>query len=50
MSALTFFDKDDSGYITIDELREACKEFGSSEENLDKMIEEIDQDHVSLFT
>ncbi|KAF2283435.1 hypothetical protein GH714_005213 [Hevea brasiliensis] len=28
VSAFAFFDKDGSGYITIDELQQACKEFG----------------------
>ena len=49
MSAFSFFDKDGSGYITIDELQQACKEFGLSEVHLDDMIKEIDQDNVSLF-
>ncbi|KAL3829410.1 hypothetical protein ACJIZ3_018212 [Penstemon smallii] len=45
VSAFSFFDKDGSGYITIDELQQACKEFGLSELNLDEMIREIDQDN-----
>lgn len=49
VSAFSFFDKDKSGYITIDELQQACKEFGLSEAHLDDMIKEIDQDNVSLF-
>ncbi|EPS71343.1 calcium dependent protein kinase 12 [Genlisea aurea] len=44
-SAFAFFDKDGSGYITIDELQQACKQFGLSEMNLDEMIREIDQDN-----
>ncbi|KAK6923652.1 Protein kinase domain [Dillenia turbinata] len=28
VSAFSFFDKDGSGYITIDELQQACREFG----------------------
>ncbi|KAH9713041.1 calcium-dependent protein kinase 24 [Citrus sinensis] len=44
LSAFSFFDKDASGYITIDELQHACKEFGISELHLDDMIKEIDQD------
>ncbi|KAK6125663.1 hypothetical protein DH2020_040589 [Rehmannia glutinosa] len=36
---------DGSGYITIDELQQACKEFGLSELHLDEMIREIDQDN-----
>ena len=49
VSAFSFFDKDGSGYITIDELQQACKEFGLSEAHLDEMIKEIDQDNVSFF-
>ncbi|KAG8383345.1 hypothetical protein BUALT_Bualt04G0002800 [Buddleja alternifolia] len=45
VSAFAFFDKDGSGYITIDELQQACKEFGLSELHLDEMISEIDQDN-----
>lgn len=48
VSAFSFFDKDGSGYITIDELQQACKEFGLSEAHLDEMIKEIDQDNVSF--
>ncbi|KAK2982562.1 hypothetical protein RJ640_028729 [Escallonia rubra] len=45
VSAFSFFDKDGSGYITIDELQQACKEFGLGEVHLDEMIKEIDQDN-----
>ncbi|KAF3444219.1 hypothetical protein FNV43_RR13909 [Rhamnella rubrinervis] len=45
LSAFSFFDKDGSGYITIDELQQACKEFGLSELHLDDMIKEVDQDN-----
>ncbi|WRX08621.1 Protein kinase domain - like 10 [Theobroma cacao] len=45
VSAFAFFDKDGSGYITIDELQQACKEFGLSDVHLDEMIKEIDQDN-----
>lgn len=48
LAAFTFFDKDGSGYITIDELQQACKEFGLVDAKLDEMIKEIDQDNVSL--
>lgn len=48
LSAFSFFDKDGSGYITIDELQQACKEFGLSELHLDDMIKEVDQDNVSV--
>ncbi|MQM07906.1 hypothetical protein Taro_040751 [Colocasia esculenta] len=45
ISAFSFFDKDGSGYITIDELQQACREFGLSDVHLDEMIREIDQDN-----
>ncbi|XVF17017.1 hypothetical protein REPUB_Repub10bG0080600 [Reevesia pubescens] len=45
VSAFSFFDKDGSGYITMDELQQACKEFGLSDIHLDEMIKEIDQDN-----
>lgn len=48
-SAFAYFDKDGSGYITIDELQLACKELGLSDHHLDEMIKEVDQDHVSTF-
>lgn len=47
LSAFSYFDKDGSGYITIEELQQACKEFGLSELNLDEIIKDIDQDNVS---
>ncbi|KAK6923526.1 EF-hand domain [Dillenia turbinata] len=45
VSAFSFFDKDGSGYITIDELQQACREFGLSDVHLDEMMKEIDQDN-----
>ncbi|KAF3774722.1 Calcium-dependent protein kinase [Nymphaea thermarum] len=44
-NAFSFFDKDGSGYITIDELQQACSEFGLTDVHLDEMIKEIDQDN-----
>ncbi|XP_024020446.1 calcium-dependent protein kinase 11 isoform X2 [Morus notabilis] len=38
-------DYDGSGYITIDEFQDACKEFGLGDVHLDEMIKEIDQDN-----
>lgn len=48
-AAFSFFDKDGSGYITIDELQQACKDFGIAEAHLDDMIKEADTDNVSLL-
>ncbi|XP_022973821.1 calcium-dependent protein kinase SK5-like [Cucurbita maxima] len=45
LSAFSYFDKDGSGFITIDELQLACKEFGLSDLHLDDMISEIDEDN-----
>lgn len=47
IAAFSFFDKDGSGYITIDELQQACKDFGIGDIQLDEIIKETDTDHVS---
>ena len=47
IAAFSFFDKDGSGYITSDELQQACGDFGLGDVHLDEMIKEIDQDNVS---
>ncbi|KVH98777.1 Calcium-binding EF-hand [Cynara cardunculus var. scolymus] len=44
LAAFSFFDKDNSGYITYDELQQACKDFGIHDVQLEEMIKEIDQD------
>ncbi|KAL0314192.1 UNVERIFIED_CONTAM: Calcium-dependent protein kinase SK5 [Sesamum angustifolium] len=44
-AAFSFFDKDGSGYITIDELQQACKEFGLGDVQLEDIIREIDTDN-----
>lgn len=44
-AAFSYFDKDSSGYITLDELQEACKEFGIDDVQLEEMIQEVDQDN-----
>ena len=49
LSAFSYFDKDCSGYITIDEIQAACKEFGLDDVHIDEMVKEIDQDNVSIF-
>lgn len=48
LAAFAFFDKDGSGYITIDELQQACKDFGLGDVQLEDIIKEIDTDNVSL--
>ncbi|KAJ1404999.1 Serine/threonine-protein kinase, active site [Sesbania bispinosa] len=46
LSAFSYFDKDGSGYITIDEIQQACKDFGLDDVHIDEMIKEIDQDNI----
>lgn len=45
---LCFFDKDDSGYIELDELREAlADEYGETDSNvLNDIMREVDTDKV----
>ncbi|RDX78881.1 hypothetical protein CR513_40772, partial [Mucuna pruriens] len=45
VSAFSYFDKDGSGYITLDEIQQACKDFGLDDVHIDDMIKEIDQDN-----
>ena len=46
-AAFSYFDKDGSGYITQDELQQACEEFGIVDIHLEELIREVDQDNVS---
>lgn len=48
VSAFQYFDKDGSGYITIDELQQSCIEHGMTDVFLEDVIKEVDQDNVSL--
>lgn len=48
-AAFSYFDKDGSGYITLDELQQACSEFGMEDVQLEEMIREVDQDNVSTI-
>jgi Ca2+-binding EF-hand superfamily protein len=45
-AAFQYFDKDGSGYITADELQQACDEFGIEDVRLEGIIGEVDQDNV----
>ncbi|KAL2900905.1 Calcium-dependent protein kinase 20 [Bienertia sinuspersici] len=49
-AAFSYFDKDGSGYITSDELQQACEQFGLGDVHLDEIIREVDQDNVNAFT
>jgi len=42
--AFQFFDKDSSGYITTDELEEALKGVGGTQESIREVLEEVDKD------
>ncbi|KAK9699274.1 hypothetical protein RND81_08G164300 [Saponaria officinalis] len=44
-AAFNYFDKDGSGYITPDELQQACEQFGLQDVQLDEIIREVDQDN-----
>ena len=48
VAAFAYFDKDGSGYITVDELQQACQEHNMPDAFLDDVIKEADQDNVSL--
>lgn len=48
-TAFNYFDKDGSGYITKDELREACKQFGLADVHLDDILREVDKDNVNYI-
>ena len=48
-AAFSYFDKDGSGFITADEIQKACEEFGIEHVRLEDLIQEIDQDNVSVF-
>ena len=47
-ASFSYFDKDSSGYITLDELQEACHEVGIEYFQLEEMIQEVDQDNVTF--
>jgi len=49
VSAFAFFDKDGSGFITIDELSQACQQFGLSDVHLEDKIKDVDQNNVGLL-
>lgn len=44
-AAFQYFDKDGSGYITVDELQQACAEHGMEDVLLEDIIKEVDQDN-----
>uniref|UniRef100_A0A5B7B5X0 non-specific serine/threonine protein kinase n=1 Tax=Davidia involucrata TaxID=16924 RepID=A0A5B7B5X0_DAVIN len=44
-AAFSYFDKDGSGYITSDELQQACEQYGLGDVHLEEIIREVDQDN-----
>jgi len=46
-AAFTYFDKDGSGYITVDKLQRACAEYNMEGTLLEEIILEADQNNVS---
>lgn len=48
VKAFSYFDKDGSGYITKDELQKVFEEFGVEVSCLQEMLQEVDQNKVSL--
>jgi Ca2+-binding EF-hand superfamily protein len=47
MAAFTYFDRDGSGYITVDKLQRACGELNMEDTFLEEIILEVDQNNVS---
>lgn len=47
LAAFQYFDKDASGYITVDELQQACVEHSMTDVFIEDIIREVDQDNVS---
>ncbi|GAA0170081.1 non-receptor serine/threonine protein kinase [Lithospermum erythrorhizon] len=45
VAAFRYFDKDGSGYITVDELQQACAEHSMTDVLLEDIIKEVDQDN-----
>lgn len=45
-AAFSYFDKDESGFITPDELQQACEEFGVEDARIEEMMRDVDQDKV----
>lgn len=49
-AAFTYFDKDGSGYITVDKLQRACAEYNMEGTLLEEIILEADQNNVSRLS
>lgn len=44
-TAFSYFDKDGSGYITVEELEQACVKFGLDDVALHEVMDEVDKDN-----
>ena len=49
MAAFSYFDKDGSGRITMEELRQACIDHKMGDAKISDIIKEIDQNNVCLI-
>jgi calcium-dependent protein kinase len=49
MAAFRYFDRDESGYITVDELQQACAEHNMTDVFLEDIIREVDQDNDGMI-
>lgn len=49
-AAFSYFDRDGSGFITADELQQACDEFGVEDVRIEDMMKEVDQDSVCFLS
>uniref|UniRef100_A0A0D9VN41 non-specific serine/threonine protein kinase n=1 Tax=Leersia perrieri TaxID=77586 RepID=A0A0D9VN41_9ORYZ len=45
LAAFAYFDRDASGYITVDELEHACRNHNMADVGIDDIISEVDQDN-----
>lgn len=48
VAAFQYFDKDGSGYITVDELQQACTDHNMTDLFVEDIIKEVDQDNVTF--
>lgn len=49
-TAFSYFDKDGSGYITVEELEQACVKFGLDDVALHEVMDEVDKDNVIVLS
>ena len=47
-AAFSYFDKDGSGYITVNEIQQSCKELRIDDAQVEEIIKEADQNNVSF--